>query len=147
MALVLAHYNAVATALARRRYDPISVYDDPDDDVLWEPSVAGFTTAMELRPAASTKLLESGDSEVVAAIAGLTLLAGINSGEIELPEDEAAAVNETAPDLIADWAQLLYDRRVAGEHGRPTRTASKVGRNDPCPCGSGKKYKKCCGTH
>jgi curved DNA-binding protein CbpA len=26
------------------------------------------------------------------------------------------------------------------------RTAPKVGRNDPCPCGSGKKYKKCCGT-
>ncbi|NQV24417.1 MAG: SEC-C domain-containing protein [Rhodopirellula sp.] len=23
----------------------------------------------------------------------------------------------------------------------------KVGRNDPCPCGSGKKYKKCCGTY
>ncbi|MCA9081375.1 MAG: DUF1186 domain-containing protein, partial [Planctomycetaceae bacterium] len=26
-----------------------------------------------------------------------------------------------------------------------TRAAAKVGRNDPCPCGSGKKYKKCCG--
>jgi preprotein translocase subunit SecA len=26
------------------------------------------------------------------------------------------------------------------------RSSSKVGRNDPCPCGSGKKYKKCCGT-
>lgn len=26
-----------------------------------------------------------------------------------------------------------------------TRTQTKVGRNDPCPCGSGKKYKKCCG--
>jgi uncharacterized protein len=25
------------------------------------------------------------------------------------------------------------------------RTAFKVGRNEPCPCGSGKKYKKCCG--
>jgi preprotein translocase subunit SecA len=25
------------------------------------------------------------------------------------------------------------------------RAAPKVGRNDPCPCGSGKKYKKCCG--
>jgi preprotein translocase subunit SecA len=24
--------------------------------------------------------------------------------------------------------------------------AQKVGRNDPCPCGSGKKYKKCCGS-
>lgn len=26
------------------------------------------------------------------------------------------------------------------------RTSPKVGRNDPCPCGSGKKYKKCCGA-
>ena len=27
----------------------------------------------------------------------------------------------------------------------PRRNASKVGRSDPCPCGSGKKYKRCCG--
>jgi SEC-C motif-containing protein len=27
------------------------------------------------------------------------------------------------------------------------REAPKVGRNDPCPCGSGKKYKKCCGRN
>ena len=27
------------------------------------------------------------------------------------------------------------------------RTSAKTGRNDPCPCGSGKKYKKCCGLH
>ncbi|MEK7817896.1 MAG: SEC-C metal-binding domain-containing protein, partial [Actinomycetota bacterium] len=26
------------------------------------------------------------------------------------------------------------------------RKVDKVGRNDPCPCGSGKKYKKCCGV-
>ena len=26
------------------------------------------------------------------------------------------------------------------------RKGEKVGRNDPCPCGSGKKYKKCCGS-
>jgi uncharacterized protein YchJ len=30
--------------------------------------------------------------------------------------------------------------------GTYTRVAEKVGRNDPCPCGSGKKYKKCCGV-
>ena len=30
---------------------------------------------------------------------------------------------------------------------RPVRRAPKVGRNDPCPCGSGKKYKKCCGKN
>ena len=35
-----------------------------------------------------------------------------------------------------------------GEKKRPVvkKAAEKVGRNDPCPCGSGKKYKKCCGA-
>ncbi|HXV76079.1 MAG TPA: SEC-C metal-binding domain-containing protein [Candidatus Polarisedimenticolaceae bacterium] len=37
---------------------------------------------------------------------------------------------------------------VAARGGVQTvkRTAAKVGRNDPCPCGSGKKFKKCHGT-
>ena len=40
---------------------------------------------------------------------------------------------------------------VAASHGQPeqkqapAKTAATVGRNDPCPCGSGKKYKNCCG--
>ena len=28
---------------------------------------------------------------------------------------------------------------------KTTKKSDKVGRNDPCPCGSGKKYKQCCG--
>jgi preprotein translocase subunit SecA len=34
-----------------------------------------------------------------------------------------------------------------GDEGskKPVVKGQKVGRNDPCPCGSGKKYKKCCG--
>jgi SEC-C motif-containing protein len=28
----------------------------------------------------------------------------------------------------------------------PVKHGPKIGRNDPCPCGSGKKYKKCCGA-
>ncbi|AJF05968.1 preprotein translocase subunit SecA [Geoalkalibacter subterraneus] len=42
----------------------------------------------------------------------------------------------------------LVMNRVGGEDqaAKPvTRDTDKVGRNDPCPCGSGKKYKKCCG--
>ena len=39
----------------------------------------------------------------------------------------------------------LYRRRHP-QHGRTMRRdASKIGRNDPCSCGSGKKFKKCCG--
>jgi preprotein translocase subunit SecA len=33
----------------------------------------------------------------------------------------------------------------AAPKSAPSRTGPKVGRNDPCPCGSGKKYKNCCG--
>jgi len=35
--------------------------------------------------------------------------------------------------------------RVAGSSPLPKTHSAKVGRNEPCPCGSGKKYKKCCG--
>lgn len=34
--------------------------------------------------------------------------------------------------------------QAAAAGAAPSKTASKVGRNDPCPCGSGKKYKQCC---
>ncbi len=34
---------------------------------------------------------------------------------------------------------------ATAEKAKPVRTGPKVGRNDPCPCGSGKKYKHCCG--
>jgi uncharacterized protein YecA (UPF0149 family) len=32
------------------------------------------------------------------------------------------------------------------EKVKPVAAAGQPGRNDPCPCGSGKKYKKCCGA-
>ncbi|GAB4264537.1 preprotein translocase subunit SecA [Thermincola ferriacetica] len=41
----------------------------------------------------------------------------------------------------------VVENRYAEEEPRqPVRVGKKVGRNDPCPCGSGKKYKKCCGA-
>lgn len=35
----------------------------------------------------------------------------------------------------------------SSETKKPVKAKNKVGRNDPCPCGSGKKYKKCCGMY
>ena len=37
--------------------------------------------------------------------------------------------------------------KPAPQRPQPVRTEKKVGRNDPCPCGSGKKYKNCCGAN
>jgi uncharacterized protein len=35
--------------------------------------------------------------------------------------------------------------RLSSQGATYRRTVPKLGRNDPCPCGSGKKYKQCCG--
>ena len=48
-------------------------------------------------------------------------------------------VESDEPENIADVEKLL-------NRPTPSRNAVKVGRNDPCPCGSGLKYKKCCGA-
>ena len=45
------------------------------------------------------------------------------------------------------WSPLVDSSSYALDSvGTVRRTESKVGRNEPCPCGSGKKYKKCCGA-
>ena len=46
------------------------------------------------------------------------------------------------------WAASKDGQDTFGELLAPTamRSAPKVGRNDPCPCGSGLKYKRCCGS-
>ena len=51
---------------------------------------------------------------------------------------EKNSVNDA---LAEDWD----DERRLIEPEQPYRAPAKVGRNEPCPCGSGKKFKKCCG--
>jgi len=64
----------------------------------------------------------------------------------------AAALYMDRPPSEADIQRMINEtfERAFPEHGetnkqKPYRAAPKPGRNDPCSCGSGKKYKKCCG--
>jgi preprotein translocase subunit SecA len=41
--------------------------------------------------------------------------------------------------------RMVLSRGEGEEKKAPIRRERKIGRNDPCHCGSGKKYKKCCG--
>jgi preprotein translocase subunit SecA len=45
----------------------------------------------------------------------------------------------------AQGSDIVSEAAAAVEKAKPVRVGPKVGRNDPCPCGSGKKYKQCCG--
>jgi len=61
------------------------------------------------------------------------------------PEDEAREI-ERRQRRQQQEMQLQAGAAQAAEQPKPVRTGAKVGRNDPCPCGSGKKYKKCHGA-
>ena len=77
------------------------------------------------------------------------------NAEDEPDEDENAALYERDFETAADNNAMLFKmldafsgndhtERLMEEYDRHQGRAHKVGRNDPCPCGSGKKYKKCC---
>ncbi|MGO9613677.1 MAG: preprotein translocase subunit SecA [Dissulfurispiraceae bacterium] len=48
--------------------------------------------------------------------------------------------------LKSQQQSLAYNRSDGDSAKQPVHREKKVGRNDPCPCGSGRKYKKCCGS-
>ena len=48
-------------------------------------------------------------------------------------------------ELQRDKPEDITDLEILLNWPKPIESQNKVGRNEPCPCGSGKKYKKCCG--
>ena len=60
------------------------------------------------------------------------------------PERQMRAVHQSTVGM--GYAQTQPAEQVAPGKPKPVRVGKKIGRNDPCPCGSGKKYKKCCGA-
>ncbi len=76
-------------------------------------------------------------------------LAYSGGGDSSLAQNFAAAgsASVTRPGMVVDTSAEAYE---AAQQATRTvvapRSVTKIGRNDPCPCGSGKKYKKCCGA-
>ena len=131
-----------AEALMRSRY---TAYARMDDDYLlatWHP---------DTRPNTKTPS-DDGDGTVWTGLSVLRTEAGQPGDSTGIVEFIARCeVNGTASqlheisDFIHDGERWLY---VDGGTQQPLRRESpKVGRNEPCPCGSGKKYKKCCGAN
>ena len=76
---------------------------------------------------------------------------------VQLPVREGDAVREAAPEKRQDYSKYQSQKSDIMQAGQqdtrerqkpqPVHVEKTVGRNDPCPCGSGKKYKQCCGKN
>jgi uncharacterized protein YecA (UPF0149 family) len=97
------------------------------------------------------------DEELGALLMTLTFFASLKlakafhqetNGKSKL-EQLAQAMMEIFPEAMGEYAHLgrsIYQARLEmGDLDQEPLRHIKIGRNDPCPCGSGKKFKKCCG--
>ena len=120
------------------------------------PSTASATLESERRKAAQAKTATEEEKAEAARKAVEEAEARLRAARAQRPDIQAATTSRTT-----DYSQYRTSKEnlpgeaaqraaMAGAGGRPSRpqpakAAPKVGRNDPCPCGSGKKYKNCCG--
>jgi len=147
--LVMRHYNLILASLDHPGgYAPVLETDTRTGETLWEMWVEGFGQAMDLAPGGWARIDADDDAGCAAALAGIRTLRAFADGTLDLKRKEEDRWDAQAPDLIPIWVEMLHQWRLDNDPNRPAiAKRTKVGRNDPCPCGSGKKYKKCCGTH
>lgn len=88
-----------------------------------------------------TELLDTIDIEVVKSLSSVTINENTDAADVEQQDNQAAqAQHEELGTTGVDDHEV-----TAVEQQTYQREDDKVGRNDPCPCGSGKKYKNCHG--
>ena len=143
------HRQAVAGQLYDGEgYAPVLGYDD-DGKAQGNAWAIGFVRGMAMRPDAWNDLDE--DEEFGDALDPLMRLVE----EVEPDEENPAAPVSEAErgpliEAMFDGVMEVYDyfraQRERNLAPATVRRAAKVGRNDPCPCGSGKKFKQCCGA-
>ena len=140
---VAARRDEIARDLSRGKLQPILDVDERDGEVLWEYWVDGFSDAIALRPEAWDAA--AADTEWAGPWHRLLALIAIARGESDLDSVEVNAFQDRAVAELTDTVQRLYAARAGvGEAKATAVVTAKTGRNDPCPCGSGKKHKHCC---
>jgi uncharacterized protein len=153
LGLIMRHFNSIISGFEQSPSWIAPIWDIriQEDQELQDAQAwaHGFVQGVSLNRAAWQPLFDSPEGREWYAPIGLL-------GEDDYSEDQEVRVAtpgqrdalaqqiETSLESIHDfWLPL---RLAIHERETIKRQQPKVGRNDPCPCGSGKKYKKCCGS-
>lgn len=153
LGLVMRHFNSIVLGFEQHppavsplwtttRYDT----GEFEDAEMW---AYGFAEAVQLNPAAWQALFKHPDGQ--RWYRPIHLL-GAEEPSLEedsltrTPEQREALTAQIESSLLQIHAFWLPLRQALAERQTARAMSTKVGRNEPCPCGSGKKFKKCCGA-
>jgi uncharacterized protein len=149
------HWNAIANTLHSGDVFLPLLLEDEQGTFRANDWAQGFMRGMDLRHDDWLELLD--DDEHAGALLPIFALAYEHDPDPEMRPYEEPIDTQRREQLIVGLAAgvtAIYQyfgphRRMAALLARDSttfrRVTPKIGRNDPCPCGSGKKYKQCCG--
>ncbi len=157
LALLMRYWNSIVGDFSDETVH-LPYIEEPGTDIPGREWARGFMRGTRLAPAGWSKLFTD-DKE------GLPMTIALGAGEVDPQWPEEPLTKEKSDELL-EWmfagAARAYcyfeaERRefAAAAHADSSfdeypetyvRSEPKVGRNEPCPCGSGKKFKKCCGA-
>lgn len=142
--LLMRLYNDVIDSLAHRSV----IMPEPEDVTGCESFATGYVAGAEL----DDEWTDNDDHWTFAA--PLAYLAGkrelvpekmLTDIERHLEPDPTLLLRQQLGSMVVTtYATFEKHRRASVPQHAPRPKVARVGRNDPCPCGSGKKYKRCC---
>jgi uncharacterized protein len=148
---LMLHYNAIGAELGkdRKQYRPYGWQEDHAERAPTESAAEwslGFWKGIRLRPHDWRPMILDRKARILLAPIlcfietedGESVLRGDPHALDDLMIDAADMIPEVIPMIRAYW------RSTATQTKQPR--SARPGRNDPCSCGSGKKYKRCCGA-
>jgi preprotein translocase subunit SecA len=142
------------------QHDPLVEYKRESFDMFeammqrFQEETSRYLYLMQIleRPAEARVVVGGDDGGLTAADAeALISRSDGGDGNGRRPRAVATSVDELEEAFQRKKRRELEHARMAGSGDQQpvqqvVRGSAKIGRNDPCPCGSGKKYKKCCGA-
>lgn len=151
MSLLTRHMNGIAAHLIKEpeTFEPMFLSREWDGKTVLvvDEWCEGFMRGVDL----SREAWEAGDDTIERGLASILAFCEAGGwtghGTEDLPriEERQFAIAPNVRAINAYWlARRQTDDPPQRHPIRFRQTEPKVGRNDPCPCGSGKKYKKCC---
>ena len=151
LSLMMRHWNKIASTLHMGEIHVPLIFEDEKGELHGNDWARGFMRGMQMRHDAWSELIN--DEKYGGSLTPMMMLYHEHDEDPEMrPDPITADKREQVIAFMAAGLMNAYDyfrKEREGDLGvdapEPRRNASKVGRNDPCPCGSGKKYKRCCG--